>query len=238
MEKGLLSDIVLGEVFIPLAEINERAQIDTADSQYYALSRRKASQKVNGSIELSIAWRSTSLDRLTLQVKDLQQELDDLEELLAMMNAKEHPERDSLFISTPHRSSSEGTLSRSIAGRLEVKILEARHLSIPVEKIKSLTNSGVYVNITCERESGKDMTFTTSSAKNRLAPYWNESFKFENVEQNSNLTIQLFDTRRLRAHEFLGQASLSVVGLRVFCSSTTAIMFFCRMENRIIVGFL
>ena len=216
MQKRLLTDTVLGEVFIPLIDIDERAQIDTADSRYYSLSRRKASQSVSGEIELSIGWRSTPLGRLTLHVKDLQHELGDLEELLAMITAKENARQEVTLLSQVHRTLSDMTHSRSSStGKLEVKIIEARNLLVPVDRLKSLTNAGVYARVTCERESGKGVPFTTGTAKNRLAPYWEESFKFENVEQTANLLIQLFDVRRIRTNEFLGQVNIAVYNLRV-----------------------
>lgn len=215
MEKGILTDTVLGEVFLPLEEIDERAQIDTTDSRHYYLSRRKASHRVSGSIELSIGWRSTPLDRLTLHVKDLQEELDDLEELLAMMIAKENPQQEEILLSQMYRTLSELTPTRSVAGKLEVKIIEARNLSIPVDRMKSFANAGVYANVILEKDSGRGMPLTTSTAKNRLAPSWGESFKLENVEQNSQLLIQLFDVRRIRTNEFLGQVNIAIFSLKV-----------------------
>lgn len=215
MLRGLLTDSVLGDVFIPLKEIDERAQIDTADSRHYSLSNTKTSQNSTGTIELSIGWRSTPLDRLTLHVKDLQQDLDDLEELLAILMAKEHPQQQVIQLSQIQRQSSEVPYGRSVTGKLEVKTVEAKNLSIPIDKLKTFANAGVYANLILERDSGKGVTFTTSPAKNRLSPTWKESFKYETVELTSTLVVQLFDIRRIRTNEFLGQTTIPIGNLKV-----------------------
>ncbi|RAZ93228.1 hypothetical protein DK853_41350, partial [Klebsiella oxytoca] len=36
-------------------------------------------------------------------------------------------------------------------------------------------------------------TKSTSAAKKTLNPYWNETFKFDDINENSILTIQVFD---------------------------------------------
>ena len=49
-------------------------------------------------------------------------------------------------------------------------------------------------------------TKSTSAAKKTLNPYWNETFKFDDINENSILTIQVFDQKKFKKKDqgFLG----------------------------------
>ncbi|CCH62217.1 hypothetical protein TBLA_0G02790 [Henningerozyma blattae CBS 6284] len=55
-------------------------------------------------------------------------------------------------------------------------------------------------------------TKSTSAAKKTLNPYWNETFKFNDVSESSILTIQVFDQKKFKKKD---QGFLGVVNVRV-----------------------
>lgn len=55
-------------------------------------------------------------------------------------------------------------------------------------------------------------TKSTSAAKKTLNPYWNETFSFLNVNENSILTVQVFDQKKFKKKD---QGFLGVVNVRV-----------------------
>ncbi|CCF56508.1 hypothetical protein KAFR_0B02100 [Kazachstania africana CBS 2517] len=55
-------------------------------------------------------------------------------------------------------------------------------------------------------------TKSTSAAKKTLNPYWNETFKFDDINENSVLTIQVFDQKKFKKKD---QGFLGVVNIRV-----------------------
>lgn len=55
-------------------------------------------------------------------------------------------------------------------------------------------------------------TKSTSAAKKTLNPYWNENFKFTDVNENSILTIQVFDQKKFKKKD---QGFLGVINVRV-----------------------
>lgn len=54
-------------------------------------------------------------------------------------------------------------------------------------------------------------TKSTSAAKKTLNPYWNETFKFDDINENSILTIQVFDQKKFKKKD---QGFLGVVNVR------------------------
>lgn len=55
-------------------------------------------------------------------------------------------------------------------------------------------------------------TKSTSAAKKTLNPYWNETFKFDEVNENSILTVQVFDQKKFKKKD---QGFLGVVNVRI-----------------------
>lgn len=55
-------------------------------------------------------------------------------------------------------------------------------------------------------------TKSTSAAKKTLNPYWNEVFKFNDINENSILTIQVFDQKKFKKKD---QGFLGVVNIRI-----------------------
>lgn len=55
-------------------------------------------------------------------------------------------------------------------------------------------------------------TKSTSAAKKTLNPYWNETFKFNDVNENSILSIQVFDQKKFKKKD---QGFLGVINVRV-----------------------
>lgn len=55
-------------------------------------------------------------------------------------------------------------------------------------------------------------TKSTAAAKKTLNPYWNEVFQFNNVTENSILTIQVFDQKKFKKKD---QGFLGVVNVRI-----------------------
>ena len=55
-------------------------------------------------------------------------------------------------------------------------------------------------------------TKSTAAAKKTLNPYWNETFKFSEIKENSVLTIQVFDQKKFKKKD---QGFLGVVNIRI-----------------------
>ncbi|EDO18135.1 hypothetical protein Kpol_1031p39 [Vanderwaltozyma polyspora DSM 70294] len=55
-------------------------------------------------------------------------------------------------------------------------------------------------------------TKSTSAAKKTLNPYWNEIFKFNDINENSILTIQVFDQKKFKKKD---QGFLGVINIRL-----------------------
>lgn len=55
-------------------------------------------------------------------------------------------------------------------------------------------------------------TKSTAAAKKTLNPYWNETFKFDDITENSILTIQVFDQKKFKKKD---QGFLGVVNIRI-----------------------
>ena len=61
-------DLFLGEVLVPLREVENTAANHSHDVRRYTLGRRSAKEKVSGEISLECSWRVTPLDVVTLKV--------------------------------------------------------------------------------------------------------------------------------------------------------------------------
>ncbi|KAK3275586.1 hypothetical protein CYMTET_16293 [Cymbomonas tetramitiformis] len=86
------ADQFLGEVYIPLDELPENEPCQ----KWYTLGRRSARDTVSGTVQLAMSWNVTRIERMTLKLKIKVQELDNKEELLAMLQQEIDPSHNSL----------------------------------------------------------------------------------------------------------------------------------------------
>lgn len=94
--------------------------------------------QVSGEIYLSIGWRITPLDRVTLKVRALEEDLEDRQELLAMLTQRYIPVRDLDGLEASVEAQSEVSLPTLKAnGLLEVKVIEAKNLVMPNDRLRS-----------------------------------------------------------------------------------------------------
>lgn len=58
-------------------------------------------------------------------------------------------------------------------------------------------------------------TKSTTAAKKTLNPYWNETFKFNDINENSVLTIQVFDQKKFKKKDqgFLGVVNIKIIDI-------------------------
>ncbi|KAL3144166.1 hypothetical protein ABBQ32_003950 [Trebouxia sp. C0010 RCD-2024] len=78
-------DVFLGEVLIPLREVEETGASGIAEVHKYILGRRSTKERVSGEIALACSWRVTPLDVVIMKVRTKQEEVDHKEEVLAVL---------------------------------------------------------------------------------------------------------------------------------------------------------
>ena len=61
-------DVFLGEVLIPLREVEESGASGVAEVHKYILGRRSTKERVSGEIALACSWRVTPLDVVIMKV--------------------------------------------------------------------------------------------------------------------------------------------------------------------------
>ena len=64
----LSQDVFLGEVLIPLREVEEAGASGVAEVHKYILGRRSTKERVSGEISLACSWRVTPLDVVIMKV--------------------------------------------------------------------------------------------------------------------------------------------------------------------------
>lgn len=64
----LSQDVFLGEVLIPLREVEELGPSGVAEAHSYILGRRTTKERVSGEICLACSWRVTPLDVVIMKV--------------------------------------------------------------------------------------------------------------------------------------------------------------------------
>ncbi len=64
----LSQDVFLGEVLIPLREVEETGASGVAEVHKYILGRRSTKERVSGEISLACSWRVTPLDVVIMKV--------------------------------------------------------------------------------------------------------------------------------------------------------------------------
>lgn len=67
----LSQDVFLGEVLIPLREVEETGASGIAEVHKYILGRRSTKERVSGEIALACSWRVTPLDVVIMKVTAL-----------------------------------------------------------------------------------------------------------------------------------------------------------------------
>lgn len=64
----LSQDVFLGEVLIPLREVEEAGASGVSEVHKYILGRRSTKERVSGEIALACSWRVTPLDVVIMKV--------------------------------------------------------------------------------------------------------------------------------------------------------------------------
>ncbi|DBA93880.1 TPA: hypothetical protein ACH3X3_013925 [Trebouxia sp. C0006] len=243
----LSQDVFLGEVLIPLREVEEAGATGVAEVHKYILGRRSTKERVSGEIALACSWRVTPLDVVIMKVRTKQEEVDHKEEVLAVLleryatagtaaegtAGRSHPNLGLLgltrqgSVTKPSKLSLAGpdpkaAASRQTAGdvkrlgssrgRLDVKVIEARNLAVPSDLLHTFYTMDSYSVVSCTSEAGVT-SHHTKIERNNLQPHWNERCTFEDVALSNNLTVAIFDHKKLSSDIFLGQVGVPVMRL-------------------------
>ncbi|KAL0042783.1 hypothetical protein WJX79_011021 [Trebouxia sp. C0005] len=217
----LSQDVFLGEVLIPLREVEEAGATGVAEVHKYILGRRSTKERVSGEIALACSWRVTPLDVVIMKVRTKQEEVDHKEEVLAVLLERQgsmtSPSKVSLAGPDPKAAASHqtaGDVKRlgSSRGRLDVKVIEARNLAVPSDLLHTFYTMDSYSVVSCTSEAGVT-NHHTKIERNNLQPHWNERCTFEDVALSNNLTVAIFDHKKLSSDIFLGQVGVPVMRL-------------------------
>ncbi|KAK9808775.1 hypothetical protein WJX72_003363 [[Myrmecia] bisecta] len=213
-------DVFLGEVVIPLREVEELAAERAVDVRRYTLGRRNTKEKVSGEINLVCSWRVTPLDVVTMKVRAKQEEVDHKEEILALlMERYSPPGEDGLAAAADMKQSrvkravSDVKRMAAYRGRLDVKVLEARNLAIPSDLLHTFYTMDSYAVVSVSSEAGVT-SHQTKVDRNNLQPHWNEHVTFGDVALSNSITVTLFDHKKLTSDVFLGQVGVAVMRFR------------------------
>lgn len=192
------------QVFIPLVAG------DTLDRDlaWYTLGRRNSRDRVSGRIRLATSWTATQLELMALNVAQKEQELAQLEELVAInreMMADREGGPQALVIQPPFRPlrlksrkvrgagkvalGLSRTMKKEDVGQLAVKVVEARHLSsVAAGGVPGLARTcDAYVVLGAQGALPK----RTAVVHDSFFPVWNEAFVFDAVPQSASLTAQV-----------------------------------------------
>lgn len=186
------------------------------DLAWYTLGRRNARDRVSGRIRLATSWTATQLELMTLTLAQKEQELAQLEELVAinreMMEDREGgpqalviqpPFRPLKLKSSKTRGFKKPALGRSRTmkkkeevGQLAVKVVEARHLSsVAAGGVPGLQRScDAYVVVGCQGA----LPGRTAVVHDSFFPVWNEAFVFDGVPHSATLTAQVRNQKIMR----------------------------------------
>jgi hypothetical protein len=185
-------------VYIPLVSGDSLDR----DLEWYTLGRRNARDRVSGRIRLSTSWTATELELMTLNLTQKEQQLAQLEELVAInreiMDEREGAGR-ALVIQPPFRplklkkrGKQRGlgqAKGKEELGQLAVKVVEARHLSnqVSVGMPRLQRTCDAYVVVGCQGV----LPGRTAAVHDSFFPVWNETFLFDGVPHSATVTAQV-----------------------------------------------
>jgi hypothetical protein len=185
-------------VYIPLVSGDSLDR----DLEWYTLGRRNARDRVSGRIRLSTSWTATQLELMTLNLTQKEQQLAQLEELVAI-NREIMDEREgggqALVIQPPFqplklkkRGKQKGvaqTKGKEELGQLAVKVVEARHLSNQVSAgmPRLQRTCDAYVVVGCQGV----LPGRTAAVHDSFFPVWNETFLFDGVPHSATVKAQV-----------------------------------------------
>lgn len=86
-------------------------------------------------------------------------------------------------------------------------MIEARNLAVPSDLLHTFYTMDSYSVVSCTSEAGVT-SHHTKIERNNLQPHWNERCTFEDVALSNNLTVAIFDHKKLSSDIFLGQVAL------------------------------
>jgi len=88
-----------------------------------------------------------------------------------------------------------------------LQVIEARNLAVPSDLLHTFYTMDSYSVVSCTSEAGVT-SHHTKIERNNLQPHWNERCTFEDVALSNNLTVAIFDHKKLSSDIFLGQVAL------------------------------
>lgn len=87
-----------------------------------------------------------------------------------------------------------------------MQVIEARNLAVPSDLLHTFYTMDSYSVVSCTSEAGVT-SHHTKIERNNLQPHWNERCTFEDVALSNNLTVAIFDHKKLSSDIFLGQVA-------------------------------
>ncbi|CAI5945627.1 unnamed protein product, partial [Closterium sp. NIES-65] len=96
-------------------------------------------------------------------------------------------------------------------GQLKVKVVEARHLAVPAEWLRSVHRMHAFAALSVVSPAGTStLPVKTRIIKGSFFPKWNETFNINDVALTSSLRVQVFDKPKLGSPNLLGEATVDV----------------------------
>ncbi|CAI5525095.1 unnamed protein product [Closterium sp. Naga37s-1] len=96
-------------------------------------------------------------------------------------------------------------------GQLKVKVVEARHLAVPAEWLRSVHRMRAFAALSVVSPSGTStLPVKTRVINGTFFPKWNETFSINDVALTSSLRVQVFDKPKLGSPNLLGEATVDV----------------------------
>ncbi|CAI5510039.1 unnamed protein product, partial [Closterium sp. Naga37s-1] len=97
------------------------------------------------------------------------------------------------------------------SSHLQVKVVEARHLAVPAEWLRSVHRMRAFAALSVVSPSGTStLPVKTRVINGTFFPKWNETFSINDVALTSSLRVQVFDKPKLGSPNLLGEATVDV----------------------------